>query len=46
MDLPQISESDTTKPTSKTNDTAALPLGRSTRVSVPPKCYGQVNIPT
>ena len=46
MDLPQISESDITEPTSKTNETVAPPLRRSTRVSVPPERYGQENIPT
>ena len=46
MDLSQISESDTTEPTSKTNETAAPPSWRSTRVSVPPKRYEQENIPT
>ena len=46
MDLPQISKSDTTELISKTNETAAPPLRRSTRVSVPPKRNGQENIPT
>ena len=48
MDLPQIPESDTTEaePALKTNETAAPPLRRSARVSVPPKRYGQEIIPT
>ena len=49
IDLPQISESNksnTTESTSKTTETAPPSLRRSTKISVPPKRYGQENIPT
>ena len=41
--MPDIDES---TPTETTSTTETPPLCRSTRVSVPPKCYGQENFQT
>ena len=46
MDLPQISKSDTTPQSSIVTETAPPPLRRSTRISVPPKRYGQESTST
>ena len=42
MDLPQISNSNTTEQSSTIIETAPPPLRRSTRISVPPKRYAMV----
>ena len=46
MDLPQISESNTAEQLSSVTETAPPPLRRSTRISVPPKRYGQESTST
>ena len=46
MDLPQISDSNTTQQSSTVTETVPPPLCRSTRISVPPTRYGQESTST